>query len=178
MTTSQDNPLAFAKITLDLSPKQTNILSLKGKNNMSKYVEQLESRVNLLEKSNEVMRQFLTSVSKDINSGDDTIKRILVQLVSRDMILNWLDGNKYWGLDSTTQDARFSKKIYVTKESGGNSKRISVITKIESTSTKELENEFSTSVFEAMNEVLRHADSSSNCPGKVSTIAEIILGSA
>lgn len=143
-----------------------------------KYVEQLESRVSQLEKSNETMRQFLTSVSKDINSGDDTIKRILVQLVSRDMIINWLDSNKYWGFDSATKDARFTKKIYVTKDGGGNAKRLSVITKVEGTSSKELENEYNTSVFEAMNEVLRHADASSSCPGKVSTIAEIILGSA
>ena len=139
-----------------------------------KYIKNLEKEVERLQHANNVVREFVDYIAKDSNPNEDMIKRICVSLISKDMILNWLDNNEFWNFDSKLSDNNFERKIYVSNTKS-NAKRITVITRIVTDKNSENTNaQMTTSVFEAFNEVLANAESSGI--GKIRVITSIILG--
>lgn len=140
----------------------------------SKYIKNLEAEVERLQQANNVVREFVDYIAKDSNPNEDMIKRICVQLISKDMILNWLDNNEFWTFDSKLSDSNFERKIYVSNAKS-NAKRITVITRIVTDKESDANNAtMTTSVFQAFSEILAQAEASGT--GKIRIITSIIIG--
>lgn len=140
----------------------------------SKYIKNLEAEVERLQHANGVVREFVDYIAKDSNPNEDMIKRICVNLISKDMILNWLENNEFWTFDSKLSDSNFERKIYVANAKS-NAKRITVITRIVTDKESEANNAtMTTSVFQAFSEILAQAEASGT--GKIRVITSIIIG--
>jgi len=144
--------------------------------NDTKYIKNLENEIEKTQKANLSIREFVDYIANDVKTTSDMISRICNQILSAEMIVAWLEVTEHWKFESRVSDARFERKIFTsTKKSGGSDKRISVITKvIDESPKKELQIEYTTSVYSALTDILEHAES--NSVGKIRVITDIILG--
>jgi len=140
----------------------------------SKYIKNLEAEVERLQHANGVVREFVDYIAKDSNPNEDMIKRICVNLISKDMIINWLENNEFWTFDSKLSDSNFERKVYVANTKS-NAKRITLITRIVTDKESDANNAtMTTSVFQAFSEILAQAEATGT--GKIRVITSIIIG--
>lgn len=141
------------------------------------YIKKLESEVDKRQNANNSIRDFIDYIVDHVHTQQDMIERICNKVLDVSMILNWLESTPYWSFDSKVADGNFERRIYTsTKKSGNDEKRISVITKVNKTNAAErkiLEQEQLVNVYEALKQILGHAEAHNI--SEIRIVTDIIL---